>query len=105
MLYEFEGIRDAFGFNVGWIRTDSGSDGSHSSRLLVCKTLVGHLDAIRVVINGLLRFLVQIGEIRTGSFCRMFWFIDLKEFVLEGVPVIGVDSVLSKTFKPSDGLV
>ncbi len=75
MLYKLKSIRDTFGFDVSRGGSTSGSDNSHSSRLLVCETLVGHLYAVCVVVDGLLRFLVQIGEVSAGHLCRIFWFI------------------------------
>jgi hypothetical protein len=77
MLYEFKSIRDTFSFDVSGGSSNGGSDDSHGSRLFVCETLVGHLHTVLVVVDGLLRFLIQIGEVSAGCHCRIFWFIGL----------------------------
>ncbi len=77
MLYELKSIRDTFSFDVSGGSSTSGSDESHSSRLLVREVLVGHLHTVHVVIDGLLRFLIQISEVSAGHLRRIFWFIGL----------------------------
>ncbi len=107
VLDEFEGISDSFRFDLGF--GSSGGDGdthcSHGSRFFIGQALVGHLDAIRVVVNGLLQFLIQIGEVGARRLCRVFWFVSLQEFGLDDVPVVGVNSILSEALEPTDGLV
>jgi hypothetical protein len=75
MLYKLKSIRDTFGFDVSRGGSTSGSDNSHSITLLVSETLVGHLYAVHVVLDGLLRCLIQIGEVSAGHLRRIFWFI------------------------------
>ncbi len=58
VLNKFEGIANTFCFDVSWGSSSSGSDGSHSSRLLVRETFVGHLDAVHVVVNRFLSFFI-----------------------------------------------
>ena len=57
MLDELEGIRNAFslGFGDGGAR---GSDDGHGGWLVVGQTLVGRLDSVDVIVDGLLRFLI-----------------------------------------------
>ncbi len=66
MLYKLKSNRDTFGFDVSSGGSSGGSDGGHSSRLLVRETLVGHLYTVSVVVDGLFRFLIQIGEVSAG---------------------------------------
>ncbi len=56
VLDEFEGVRNAFGFDLGLGSSGSYSvtNSSHHSRFFIRQTLVGHLDAICVVIDGFL---------------------------------------------------
>jgi hypothetical protein len=66
MLNELEGIHNAFHFSF----LDSGSccsDSSHCGRLVVSEMLVGHLDAVGVVVDGLVRLLVEVCEVGTGG--------------------------------------
>ncbi len=56
MLYKLKSI--SFSFDVSRGSSNGGSDDGHSSRLLVRETLVGHLYVVRVVVDGLLRFLI-----------------------------------------------
>ncbi len=77
VLYKLEGVSNTFCFNVSWGSSSSGFDSSHHSRLFLCETLVSHLDAVPVVLNRFLGFLIEISEIGANHFCRIFWFIGL----------------------------
>ncbi len=107
MLDEFEGVSDTFSFNfvLGGSSGDGVANGSHGGWLLVCEAFVGHLDAVGVVIDALFRLLGQVGEVGAGCLGRIFWLVSFKKFGLDGVPVVGGDSILSKAFKPSNGLI
>ncbi len=56
VLNKFEGVRNAFGFDLGLGSSDSNStsDSSHSNGFLIRETFVGHLNPIGVVVDGLL---------------------------------------------------
>ncbi len=77
MFDKLEGIRNTFGFDLGL--GSSGSDcildGSHGGGFLIRKTFVGHLDAVGVVVDALLRLLGQVGKICASCLGRVFWFI------------------------------
>jgi len=92
VLDKFEGVSDAFrfGFLDG---LGGGSDGSHDGRLVVCEAFVGHLDAVGVVVDGLIRLFVEVSEVGASCFSRILGLISLKEFSLDDIPVIGVDSI------------
>ncbi len=70
VLNKFEGIRNAFGFDLGpgSSGSNSSSNSSHGSGFLIHKMFVGHLDVISVVVDGLLRLLGQVGKICTSRF-------------------------------------
>ncbi len=63
MLNELEGVCNAFRFSFLDSRSCC-SDSSHGDRLVVSEVLVGHLDAVGVVIDGLVCLL---GEVREKS--------------------------------------
>ncbi len=107
MFDEFEGVRDSFSFNLGLGGSggDSVADCGHGGGLLVREAFVGHLDLVGIVIDAFFRLLVQVGEVGAGCLGRIFWLISFKEFGLDGVPIVGVNSIFGKAFKPSNGLI
>ncbi len=70
VLNKFEGIRNAFGFDLGLgsAGSDSTSNSSHGSGFLIRQALVGHLDAISEVVDGFLQLLGQDGKVCAGRF-------------------------------------
>ncbi len=70
VLNKFEGVRNAFGFDLGLGSSGSNntSNCSHGSGFLIHETFVGHLDAISVVVDGFLLLLGQVGKIGAGHF-------------------------------------
>jgi hypothetical protein len=86
MLDEHEGVSNSFSLNLGLGGSGGNGDthGSQSSRFFVCQALVGHLDALRVVVNGLVGFLVQIRKVGAGSFCGVLRLVSLQKFGFGG---------------------
>ncbi len=107
MLDELEGVGDSFSFNLGLggSSSDGVADSSHGGGLFVREAFVGHLNPVGVVIDTLFRLLGQVGEVGAGCLGGVFWLISFKKFCLDGVPVVGGDSIFSKAFKPSNGLI
>jgi hypothetical protein len=96
LLDEFEGVHDAFSFS---------SDSSHGGRLVVSEALVGCLDTVGVVIDGLIGFLGEIGEVGAGGLGRILGFVALQELSLDYIPVIHVQTFLDEIFEPTNSLV
>ena len=70
MFNELEGVRNVFGLGFG-DGGSCGSDDGHGGWLVVGRTLVGRLDPIDIIVDGLLRFLIQIGEVGAGGLGRV----------------------------------
>jgi hypothetical protein len=72
---------------------------------VVGQSLVGRLDPVGVVIDGLLRFLIQICEIGAGGLGGVLGFVGFQELGLDDVPVVDVKPFFDEPFKPCDSPV
>ncbi len=97
MLDEFEGVRNAFSFSF--------LDSSHGGGLVVSEVLVGHLDMVGVVIDGLVSFLGEFGEVGAGGLGGVLVFVALQELGLDHITVVHIKTVLDEPFKQTNSLV
>jgi hypothetical protein len=107
MLNEHEGVGDSFSLDLGLGGSSSDVDtyGSQSGRFFVCQALVGHLDAIRIIVNGLVRFLVQIRKVGAGCFCGVLRLVSLQKFGFDDIPVVNINMFLDEAFEPTHGFI
>jgi len=94
VLDKLEGIQDSFSFGL----SDGGSnqpDSGHGGRFVVSEVLVGHLDLVRVVVDGLFCFLGEVSEVGAGGLGRVLGFVALQELSLDGSPVVHVISIFN----------
>ena len=107
MFNEHEGVGNSFSLDLGLGSSSSDVDthGSQSGRFFVCQALVGHLDAIRVVVDGFVGFLVQIRKVGSGRFCGVLWLVSLQKFGFDDVPVVNIDAFFNEVFKPTHGFI
>jgi hypothetical protein len=107
VLNELEGVGDSFIFDLGLRGPSSNVDthGSQGSRLLVRQAFVGLLDAVRVVVDGLVRFLVQIRKVGAGRFCVLLRLVSLQKFGFDDIPVVDINAFFDEAFKPTHGFI
>ncbi len=86
MLKERGHVAHFFQFSMVWGGT-SQPDWVHCFGLVVCQSLVCHLDVVVVVIASLVVSLYEVQKVWVGCPGQTFWFICFHEFSLEDVPI------------------